>query len=190
MTIKEFQVKLGKQIKNLRIFSDPLRLAAFNTTAQMGERIFEDGKKTDQSQIGQYSTKPTYISLAVAPKPKGAPVGKTGKSKFKNGTPHKSKYFPLGYKGYRENVGRQSAKIDLSLTGELRMDFGNQKTVAEPVKINELEYQIRLNKPINQDKREGAEDRFGTIFTPSKTEINLFFDTIQSEFNKRLSASK
>lgn len=190
MTIKEFQVKLDNKIKNLKLFTDPLRIAAFTTTAQMGERIFDEGKKEDGSEIGQYSTKPTYISLAVAPKPKGRPTGKTGKSKFKNGEDHKSKYFPSGYKGYRENIGRQTAHVDLSLTGELRMDFGNQRPVAEPRKITDFEYQIRLDKDIDQKKRAGAEEKYGEIFTPSEPEKELFFKTIQFEFNNRLSQSK
>lgn len=190
MTIKEFQVSLENKIKNLKTFTDPLRIAAFTTTAQMGERIFDDGKKEDGGEIGKYSTKPTYISLAVAPKPKGAPTGKTGKSKFKDGKTHKSKYFLSGYKGYRDNVGRQTSFVDLSLTGELRMDFGNQKEVAEPRKISDFEYQIRLDKDIDQKKREGAEDKYGTIFSLSDSEKELFFDTIRFEFNNRLSKSR
>lgn len=189
MTFKQWQKQLDKSVKDIKNFTEPLKLAAYTTTAKMGERIFDEGKTQSGQNIGSYSTKPIYVSLSVAPKPKGAPTGKSGKSKFKDGKGHKSKYFDDGYKGYRDNVGRQTGFVDLSLTGELRMDFGNQKQPAEPRKINDFEYQIRLEKSINQDKREGADEKYGAIFTPSESEKELFFDTIQFEFQNRISKS-
>lgn len=230
MTIKEFQLKLERSVTNINTFSKPLQIAAFTATAKMGERIFDEGKKADESPIinhkagpgatQHYSEKPIYVSKAAIPSPKGAPTGKPsgktrkkkvasfvsdigsaievktidvavgGKSKFKDGKSHKSKYFATGYKGYRENVGRQTAFIDLKLSGELRLDFGNDKQVAEPRKINDLEYQIRLDKDINQKKREGIEERYGEIFSLSEQEREVFLNTMQFEFNNRLFKSK
>lgn len=215
MTIKEFQVSLDKRVKNLKNFTEPLRVAAFDVTAMMGERIFDEGRKTDGSQIINhkagvggsqlYSEKPIYISANAVPRPRGVLAGKPKEGKkrgrtkrdvkrkgelFAVETKHNSKYFATGYKGYRENVGRQTGFIDLSLTGELRMDFGNQKQVAEPRKISEEEYQIRLDKDINQKKRGGMEEKYGTIFSVSESEKDLFFKTIQFEFNNRLSQGK
>lgn len=193
MTIKEFQLSLDKSVKDLKNFTDPLRIAAYTTTAKMGERIFDEGRTTEGTTIGQYDDEPMYVSLAVAPKPKGRPIGKTGKSKFtsgkKAGQDHKSRYFPTGYKGYRDNVGRQTAKVDLSLTGELRLDFGNQKQTAEPRKISDFEYQIQLNKEIDQKKREGAEEKYGKIFSLSDSEKEMFQSVAQLEFNNRISKS-
>lgn len=215
-TIQEFIIGLENRVKNLKTFTDPLKIAAFSATAEMGQRIFDDGRKEDGSLMGHYNVKPIYVSLNATPKPKGAPTGKpsgktrkkkitrfasetsselvtttvetlmAGKSKFKNGKRHKSKYFEKGYREYRENVGRQTAFVDLSMTGELRMDFSNDKKAAEPVKINEFEYQIRIDKDINQKKVGGQEERYGDIFTPSAKEKELFFSVIQKEFNKRI----
>lgn len=109
-----------------------------------------------------------------------------GKSKFADGEPHKSKYFVTGYKGYRENVGRQTAFVDLSMTGEMRLDFGNDKTIAQPRKITDFEYQIRLDKESSQDKRAGAEAKYGTIFDLTTQELQIFHDTVSFEFRKRL----
>ena len=53
-----------------------------------------------------------------------------------------------------------------------------------------VEYQIRLDKTINQDKREGAEDKYGQVFSLSESERALFQQTIQFEFNNRLSKQK
>lgn len=223
MTIREFQAKLERKAKNIKTFAVPLKLAAFSTTAQMGERIFDDGRTTEGTTIGKYDDTPMYVSMLANPKPKGAPTGKPsgktrkkkvtkfvnevgtaietttiqvavgGKSKFKDGTPHKSKYFATGYKGYRENVGRQTGYVDLKMTGELRMDFGNSGSVSTPAtprKISEVEYQIRLDKEIDQNKREGLEAKYGDIFTLSETEKKLFYKTIQFEFNNQLSKGK
>lgn len=213
MNFKEYIARLEKKLNNIKTFSDPLRIAAFDVTAVMGQRIFDEGKKTDGSTIINhkagiggsqlYSEKPIYISASAVPKPRGVLAGKpqgkrkTGRTKrevkrkgelFAVETKHNSKYFATGYKGYRENVGRQTGYIDLVLTGELRLDFSNDKKMAEPTKINELEYQIRLDKEINQKKREGLEDKYGTIFKTSDEENRLFFDTIGREFRKQLSS--
>lgn len=193
MTIKEFQLKLDKQVADLDTFAVPLQIAAFTTTAKMGERIFDDGKKSDESPIGgQYSTKPIYVNpnTLTVKKSIGALTGKSGSGTFKTGKKagekHKTKYLAGGYEELRDKVGRQTSFVDLRFSGELRMDFGNDKQPAEPRKADELEYQIRLDKDINQKKREGMEEKYGTIFAVSEPEKEIFFKTMQFEFNNRL----
>lgn len=195
MTFKEYIAKLEKKLSNIKTFSDPLRVAAFDVTAIMGQRIFDEGKKTDGTEIGsKYSDKPLYINpnvlkeINVKATGLGVPRGKTGKTKFKNGEPHKTKYLAGGYEELREKVGRQTSFVDLRLSGELRLDFSNDKTIAEPRKINELEYQIKLDKEINQKKRLGMDEKYGTIFKTSDEENALFFETIGREFRKQLSS--
>ena len=217
MTIKEFQVSLDNRVKNLKLFTDPLRIAAFTTTAKMGERIFDDGKDVDDLQISRpgystYSTKPIYINPATLKnmnvpgnigKPIGKPIGKkkTGSRKntlqkvkgelFAVEAKRKTVYLDGGYKELRNKLGRRIDVIDLKLSGELRMDFAKSKSApAKPIKISETEYQIRLDKEINQKKREGAEDKYGTIFSLTDSEKKLFFDTMQFEFSNRLSKGK
>lgn len=195
MTFKQYIANLEKKLSNIKTFSDPLRVAAFDVTAIMGQRIFDEGRKTDGSEIGsQYSEKPMYINpqvlkeMSVKATGLGVPRGKSGKTKFKNGQPHKTKYLAGGYEELREKVGRQTNFVDARLSGELRLDFSNGKTVAEPRKENELEYQIRLDKEINQKKRLGIDEKYGTTFKTSDDENKLFFDTINREFRKQLSA--
>lgn len=195
MTIKEFQIKLEKKMLDITMVAAPLRIAAFTTTAEMGGRIFDEGDKADGSPIsGQYSTKPIYVNpdtLSVK-KNIGVLSGKTGQTTFKSGKregeKHKTKYLAGGYKELRDKVGRQTGFVDLRFSGELRLDFGNDKTIAEPRKVDDLEYQIRLDKDINQKKREGMEEKYGNIFSVSESEKDLFYKTMQFEFNKRLSA--
>lgn len=195
-SIKEFIVKLNKQVKDTSILLEPLRIAAFTTTAKMGERIFDDGRTTIGSSIGQYSTTPIYVNpnkLTVGRGSLGVPRGKTGETRFKSGKKegqrHKTKYLEGGYKEFRQKVGRQTAFVDLSLSNELRLDFGNGRMPAEPRKVSDFEYHIRLDKVINQEKRSGMEDKYGTIFTPSEQEEKTFFDTVDFEFRKRLNAA-
>ena len=86
----------------------------------------------------------------------------------------------------RKKIGRQTEYVDLKLSGELRMDFNNDREIAEPRKINDLEYQIRLDQPINRDKRGGMEKKYGEIFTLSDQEKEHFFEVVGFEFRKRL----
>lgn len=194
MTIKEFQISLEQKIKNIEVISKPLQIAAFDTTTKMAERIFDKGKKTDGGDIGQYSTKPMYLNPDVlrtmnVPANIGVPRGKTGETKFKTGKKkgqsHKTKYLAGGYKELRSKLGRQTGFVDLKLSKELQFDFGTL-----PRKINELEYQIRLDQLINQEKRGGMEEKYGIIFTPSESEKENFFTVIGYEFRNALSNQK
>lgn len=187
MTISEYKMKIERAIQDKSLYENPLLLAASSAMAIMGQRIFSDGKNTEGGDIGKYSTKPLYVSLSTKPKPTGAPTGKTGDSIFKSGNKHLSKYFPDGYRGYRANVGRESEKVNLSMTNEMRLDFSNQNLVApKPIKTGELEYSILLKKKINQKKRSGNEERFGTIFDLSENEIAVFNKSAKVEFQRAL----
>lgn len=100
--------------------------------ADFKRRIFNDGKATNGSKIGSYSTKGIYVNPSK-PK-KGLPKGKLSKLKprgknpksgqfFKNGKKRKTAYLDDGYKQLRSVFGRQNQKIDLSLTGTLRLNI-------------------------------------------------------------------
>ena len=196
MTFKEYIVRLEARNKDPKILSEPLRLAALDTTAKMGERIFDNGLTTTGASIGQYSTNPIYVNPLSLPsgvkKSIGVKSGKTGETVFKSGQKkgqkHKTKYLAGGYKELRNKVGRQIAYVDLSFSNELRFDFGNGSGVATPRKISDLEYQIRLDKTINQEKRSGLEDKYGIIFTTSEAEKKIFFNTVEVELRRRLAA--
>ena len=205
MTIKEFQTSLEQKIRNIKIFSEPLQIAAFSATALMGERIFDMGKDVNNIQLRSpgyvsYSTKPMYVNPDNLYKKTGlgVPMGKPkngkirGETKFKTGEKkgeaHKTRYLAGGYKELRNKLGNRTDIVDLNFSDELRMDFSNEKArnqPAEPRKINELEYQIKLDKPINQKKRDGLEKKYGNIFSLSETEKETFFKVIDFEFRKQ-----
>ena len=97
-------------------------------------RIHEQGKATDGSAIGEYSTKPIYVSAKANPGNAGlfgTPTGKTGKSKFssgeKKGQLHTSKYFAGGYDEFKTEIGRnQLGSVNLSLSGQLNLQLSIQ----------------------------------------------------------------
>ena len=215
MTIKEFQVSLENKVKNLKTFTVPLKFAAFDATAMMGERIFDKGQDVDDLPISRpgystYSTKPIYINpnnlkIMGVPgsigKPIGKPKGKKKTGSRKNTTTkvkgelfavegkRKTVYLDGGYKELRNKLGRRIDIVDLKLSGELRQDFSKSKSApAKPTKINELEWQIKLDKNINAKKREGLEDKYGTIFSLTEGEKEKFYETLSFKFREALQA--
>lgn len=85
-------------------------------------RVHNQGKAVDETEIGKYSVKPMYINPNNSPN-KFSGKGKYGESKFKNGNEHKTRYFEDGYKGFRNINGRDTSKVNLQLTGSLKEAF-------------------------------------------------------------------
>lgn len=150
-----------------------LRVAANTVHAKHKDRIFGLGKAADNSAIGDYSRKPTYIS------PRNSPValrpqGKTGETTFKDGTPHKTQYFGEGYFGFRQYAGRQTGTVDLRLSGQMENDY-----TVEP---DGTGYASGFNNRTNFAKAKGNERHFGkVIFEASEDEIELFVKVFESE---------
>ena len=94
------------------------RIVAVEMLGELRSRIHQQGKAADGGDIGQYSTKPLYVSVKNnVGRSFGAPLGKPNKngkrfSKFasgkKEGQPHTSRYFERGYEGYKNAIGRNT----------------------------------------------------------------------------------
>lgn len=106
------------------------KVVASEMLGEIRARIHQQGKAADGSDIGAYSTKPLYVSIAQnVGRSFGAPLGKPNKygkrrSKFesgkKAGQSHTSRYFERGYEGYKNAIGRNTlGKVNLSLSGQL-----------------------------------------------------------------------
>jgi len=89
----------------------------------MKRRIHRDGVNSMGTKIGggNYSTKPAYfnpdqgsVMLSLANK------GKTGRTKFKNGDAHKTRYYSRGYKEFRTANKKITNKVNLEFKGDLR----------------------------------------------------------------------
>jgi len=204
ITQEEWTKRHRQVLKNLVTNNRPLLMAARTAMKDMGLRIFEDGRKSDGSLIGQYDTKtPFYVNPNYTPS-KGQkkipgigslkPIGKHGDTVFKNGKPHVTAYVK-NYKDFRNKMVRRIDKVNLVLSGELSSDFYNAKIVGlaapsepSPKKVSANEYIVTLKRDYNQKKREGLEDKYGIIFHHTKEEIAKFIkiadQELRSEFAK------
>jgi hypothetical protein len=95
----------------------------------MRSRIHEQGLAADGEPIGEYSSKPLYVGVTGYHGVNvGAPLGKTGKTKFKKGKkkgqPHTSRYFEGGYAEFKSDTGlSEGGKVNLTLTRQLASQF-------------------------------------------------------------------
>lgn len=168
-------VMASEQIKNRVSFVAVSRLAGLYET-----RIFREGEATGGGKIGRYSTKPYYTTSRpkLLPKSKLSPLGKNGKSTFKNGKKKKTRYLPGGYSEFRERTVGQNKTVDLNLTGatvgslaigrragRVVYGFTNQKA-AEIMEENEKRFKKEITKPTAAEIKaagEAALNEFSTI---------------------------
>lgn len=155
MTVEQFRQEIDDIITRNVKQAKPFQRAVATVHGEMSQRIFEQGEAADGSQIGQYSTTPgTY--------------GMPGK---------KAKFYPGGYKQFKQDVGRQSSFVDLKLTRSLQVDFSNGLR-----KLTPLKYQVAVNQGKNASKWIELEDKYGKdIFDASKSEVDRIQKIIADE---------
>lgn len=129
-----------------------MQKALLSLFADYHSRIFEEGKASDGGTIGKYSTDPIYVNPADSPRSFGANIGKTGKSKFADGKPHQTRYFPGGYEQFRDKIGRPTNVVNLQLTEDLK-----RNTLPE---LNEGRYVFGFGHDFANDKATGNEAHF------------------------------
>ena len=121
--IADIQSRVRSVMPGGSVNDSALRAAASTQLALCIQRIHVDGKASDGSAIGEYSTKETYISGKSSPV-KLDNEGRTGRRNFESsGQPHTSKYFEGGYKAFRSEIGRDSSKVVLDLSGQLKIQL-------------------------------------------------------------------
>lgn len=175
--IKDLE-KLVKRLTDDKLIQDRVTtVAALETFAEYKDRIFAEGRATNGSRIGDYDTKPYYVSkgqLKGLPKSKFKPKGKDGKSKFKSGKSKKSTYVKQGYFEFRKLAGRQNKKVDLNLTG------ASARTIQLGTKGDLIVFGFTDTK--RRIILEGNERKYRKdIFTVSKAEQETFQDAAARE---------
>lgn len=177
----EYNRKLDRIISLIETENKPFRRAVQTVHTQRITRVFDNGEKADGGKIGQYSTKPIYVSA----KTYGFSFAGQGKNQARRSkdSPRKTKYFAEGYKGFRQFVKRPVNFINLGLTYDLRFDLSNSSSrrVNMPDKVSPHEYHERLKRPHNIEKVDGLENRFGNIFGFSQKERDDFGRIVQVE---------
>lgn len=187
---------LGFLLDTPKIVSEVGIVAAKEVEALMGRRIFLQGRATDGSPIGSYSTLPIYVNpnnpqFKLLPKfrkrkPILKPVGKKGDTVFKNGKPHKTVYFADGYAGLRRVVGREpSAKLqrigNISATG-VNLNFTGSMAASFTVGISGRVVALGFTNGKEFAKARGNEKRFGKdIFSASTAERSAFEAAVNRE---------
>lgn len=142
-------------------------IAARTAMAEMGRRIFTRGLNSAGRKIGEYSTKPIYISKSKTPSGSGG-------------------YFAGGYKEFKQSIGRGS-KVNFRLFNQLQNDFaGGNIKAPRPTKESRFSYIVRLKDEFNEKKRKGLEERFTITFDPSKSERIRFRKAFEFELRRIL----
>lgn len=167
-------------------FDSALREVATTMRAEMTNRIHSEGKKADNSDIGQYSTTPLYVSTTANPgRSFGRPIGKTGKSKFetgkKAGQDHASRYFEGGYNQFKTAIGRnQLGKVNLSLSGQLSNQF-QIIALADGYGIGWVDTEKR-------ERADHLEKKYGKVWGLTEEEKQLSKKIIETHLNNAFSA--
>lgn len=136
-------------------------IAAINSVlAAQKKRIFQNGKASDESKIGTYSTTPISIS-------KKSQAKNTGKT-----------YFKGGYRQYKSLLGKGASFVNLRNTDQMQMDLSTQV-------VGNNEFSIGFNNEFNADKMEWNEEKYGKkIADTTVKEDNLFVKVYEFEINK------
>jgi len=148
---------------------ESLRVAARDSLAEMGPRIFEQGKTPEGSDIGNYSTKPIYINKKQMTSTAGGRETRGGKTKFFSG----------GYKQYKQSLGR-GQNFDMRNFGIMMRDFYTAKE-----KYSGKEITLTFKEKRNEDIVE-ADKRMQKAFGLSKKEKESFEKVFVFELSKRL----
>jgi hypothetical protein len=146
---------------NKLINSERAMIAAVNSVlVKHKTRIFQEGLAANNSKIGDYSTKPTYISVNRQAK-------NVGKTKFEG-----------GYREYKTLLGKGGgALVNLRDTDQMMFDLGTT--------VSKNEYGIGFNNDFNADKSKWMEDKFNKdIFITSDQEDELFVRVVQAEIER------
>ena len=165
MTVLE---EIQQAIKTENIV-DAMRAASRSTLRESGNRIFDEGLDSTGNKIGEYSTKPIYISKKDSPRNAGEDKGK-------------SLFFPGGYKQFKGAIGR-GEKVNLKLFGRLQTDYVTSQETTTGTTIT-----YSLKDPDNVAKKDYAEDHFKTkIWDLTKTEEKNLEKRFYFELRKRIS---
>jgi hypothetical protein len=164
---------LSKALANDAEIANTIGLvAAKEFEAAYKTRLFVRGMDSKNRKIGSYSRAPFYVnpqskSLVGLPKSKFSPMGKNGKSKFKNGKKKKTRFLKAGYSEFRQRAGRQNKTVDLNLSGSLfnSMQIGIKGSVIH----------FGFTDAQNIKKAQGNEQHFRrVIFAPTQEEREIF----------------
>lgn len=179
MTLEEYTERL-KRLSTT--YADKAKEAVFvpaanELLATIKNRIVQDGKNSQGSNIGQYDTTPAYYGPnAFVKKSSFSAQGKTGEKIFKNGKPHKTEFIPSGYKGLREKQGRRTDVINESYSGATMLAY--------QMAVGGNDILLGMTNTEAAKIRQGQEKKRGKIFYATKNEIEDYNKNVREESEK------
>jgi hypothetical protein len=150
------------------VIQESLRVAARDVLPEMAIRVFDKGQNGEGKEIGQYSTKPIYISKKATPKIVGG-----------RQTP-KSIFYAGGYREFKGAIGR-GTKVNLKLFGRFQQAF-----LSMGEKLSGKSITLILKDKLDIDKKDGNVDRYGDMFEMTKSELARTTRTFNFEFSRRI----
>lgn len=171
MDFQEYATKLSNyaNILSKGVVESVIVPAANELLAITKNRIINEGKNSEGSDIGQYSRKAGYYSpRSFVNKGSFKGIGKNG------GTPRKTMYLANGYYQFRSIQGREVNKVNVNLSGDTMNRY--QLSVQPSVII----YGMTTQKA--SDIRRGNERRFGNkIYASTKQELDNYNKDVAKE---------
>ncbi len=167
----EWAKKVRARLTDITI-QESLRVAARDILPEISTRVFEEGKNPKLGDIGEYSTKPIYISKKATPKIAGG-IDKP-----------KTIFYPGGYKEFKTDIGR-GPKVNLRLFGRLQQAF-----LAMGERLSGQQIVLYLKDADQVAKKDGlvSNDKYGDVFKFSFEEYERTQRTFTFELEKRLFA--
>jgi hypothetical protein len=157
---------LKQQLKNFKEASKAdkvLRAAALYAAPAVQSRVQQDGEKSDGSELPPYDTGRTIG--------KGSPISKKfGDIASQKQVKARMKAYGdtdefYGYADFRRSLGRQTAYMDLTLTGDMWASW-------KPVPISDTAYGVTFTTTEQAKVAGYLEERFGAIFELSDKELD------------------
>ena len=174
------QAFAAQQLANFQNATDAnkvLRQAVIVVVPEMKRRIQNDGKKSDGSQIGKYSTKKLSFGK-ITNRFYDTATKKQLAARIKNNA--KPGTFEGGYKQLRQERGLETSFVDLTFTGAMMGDLK-----AGPAGPNSYGIGFLSSE---QNKIAGYnEKKYGVIFDLAKYELQVSLDVINRQAQKLLS---
>lgn len=138
--------------------------AAIELQETIKERVVEEGKNSQNTSIGKYSTRPLVVEKEQFIKP----------SAFKG--KGKTMFLPFGYKELRDIQGLRTDIVNLKYSGQLVKDYQHQRTKdAILLGITTDRSTSIYNKLVEQ---------YGYFFVPTYDETTDYLITVQTSLNK------
>jgi len=163
---------LKQQLKNFKEASQAnkvLRAAAVYAAPAVQGRVQQEGKKSDGTSLPPYDTKRTISGGSPIAK-KFGDIANTRQSKARLRDYGDTSEF-YGYADFRRSLGRQTAYMDLTLTGDMWASW-------RPIPISDQAYGVTFVSA-EQNKIAGyLEQRFGPIFELTDKELEQSLQTI------------